>query len=381
MDKTSKLKNTADNILGGFTGAMLTGAYAICFCTVTGLGLFNAFFCVVICALLSLSVKGKIFSPDAFLLIPFIYASSPDLFPFIIIISAVVFFVLKKAVKPDALPHSVFAGVGLGLALAVTVLVTNVYFGIGADGTTPLEMLSSYRSHGFHPHFHGLLYGTVTLFAMITYPFKFKKLNKYLPAEFVTLLIPLILNLFLNPDKSSTVINEADFLSRAPFVHSFIGGFSDISASDITNLLQCGFALGVILFLFSEKDKRESNMLAVSNLASGSLCTVPVKAFDIRAFSVISAIVMIAVSTLVVYFFPDYIDRIPAHSIGALLIVSAWQHTPFSAIAKTFKRKSISEIIATVIITASFIICDIFSAVIITLAFAVILRKVKKNER
>lgn len=381
MDKTLKIKNFSDSVLGGLTGAMLTGAYAICFCTVAGLGLFNAFFCVVICAFLSLTVKGKIFSPDAFLLIPFIYVAVPDLFPFIIIISAVVFFVLKKTVKPDALPDSVFAGIGLGLALAVTVLITNVYFGIGADGATPLEMLSSYRSHGFHPHFHGLLYGTVTLFAMITYPFKFKRLNRYLPAEFVTLLIPLILNLFLNPDKSLTAINEADFLSRAPFIHPFIGGFSDISVSDIASLIEGGFALGVILFLFSEKDKRESNMLAVSNLASGALCTVPVKAFDIRAFSVISAIVMIAVSTLVVYFFPDYIDRIPAHSIGALLIVSAWQHTPFSAIAKTFKNNSIFEIIAAVIITASFIICDIFSAVIIALSFAVILRKVKKNER
>lgn len=379
MDKTSKIKNTTDNILGGLTGAMLTGAYTICFCTVTGLGLFNAFFCVIICALLSLTAKGKIFSPDAFLLIPFIYASSPDLFPFTVIIGVFAFFVLKKAVKPDTFPTSISAGIGLGLALAVTVLITNVYFGIGADGTTPIEMLSSYRSHGFHPHFHGLLYGTITLFAMITYPFKFKKLNKYLPAEFVTLIIPLILNLFLNPDKSLTVINEADFLSRAPLVHSFIGGFSDISASDITNLLKCGFALGVILYLSSENSKRDSNMLALSNLASGSLCAVPVKAFDINTFSALSAIVMIAVSTLTVYFFPDYIDRIPSHSIGALLIVSAWQHAPFSSIAKTFKSKSIFEIIVTVIITVAFIICDIFDAVIIALAFAVILGKVKKK--
>lgn len=378
MNKLSEKHSVFNNIFAGFTGAALTGSYALCFCTAAGLGLIDAFFCTALCAFFSLALKNKIFSPDAFLLVPTLFvATNADvsLMPLTVITAALVFLILQKFIARERIPDCVFAGVGLGLALAATVLLTNIYFGIGADGATPLEMLRSYRSHGFHPHFHGLLYGTITLFAMITYPFKFKKLNKYIPAEFITLFVPFILNLFLNPDKELTAINEADFLSRAPFSSAFITGFSDFEVFDIVTALTAGAVLGFFMLFYKRSDKRETHGLVAADVTCGAVCGIPVRTFEINTFSPVSAVTMFAVSVVCVLFLPEYFDRIPAHSMGALLIVSAWQQTPFAEIAKVFKKKGIINIICTVAIAAAFVFCDIFTAVTISAAFAVILRK------
>ena len=95
-------------------------------------------------------------------------------------IASIIYILLKKFLNERQSPDHIVAGISLGLCIGATILLTNSYFGIGATSATPLEMLKSYRSLGFHPHFMGLLTGTITLFTMITYPFKFKKLSKIL---------------------------------------------------------------------------------------------------------------------------------------------------------------------------------------------------------
>ncbi len=60
-------------------------------------------------------------------------------------------------------------------ALSATILFTTDYFGIGATGNTFREIIASYVSLGFHPNWRGVLYGTIVLVIMITFPRKFKK--------------------------------------------------------------------------------------------------------------------------------------------------------------------------------------------------------------
>jgi hypothetical protein len=215
MSNILKQKNIKKDILAGLTGAMLLGSYALCTAASVGLGLWNVFFCIVICSLFSVKLKNKIYAPDVFLLIPVHYVVSECgsyYLPVCIVGGVIISYLLSKIIKRNHRINSVIAWVTLVLALVATIILTNQYFGIGASGSTAIEMLKSYRSLGFHPHFRGLLYGTITLFAMITYPFKFRKLNKTLPSEFMTLLIPLILNLFLNPVKNLTTVNEISSL-------------------------------------------------------------------------------------------------------------------------------------------------------------------------
>ena len=333
MDNYLKQQNIKTDILAGLTGAMLLGSYALCTAASAGFGLWNVFFCIVVCSLFSIKLKNKIYAPDVFLLIPVHYVVSECgsyYLPICIVGGVIMYYLLSKTIKRNHRINSVMAWATLILALIATVILTNQYFGIGASGGTAIEMLKSYRSLGFHPHFRGLLYGTITLFAMITYPFKFRKLNKKLPAEFMTLLIPFILNLFLNPERELTTVNEIDTF-KIPF--DFPKVFED--ANIVPIILGC-FYFGFILFLRSSEKNVSRNVL--TNMANGIISSLPARQFDITSYSLISAVVTIIVSTAIIFLFPNVLARIPMHCVGALLIVSAWQQIPYKNLSLLFKK-------------------------------------------
>ncbi len=333
MSRILEKQNIKADILTGLTGAMLLGSYALCTAASIGLGLWNVLFCIVTCAMISVKLKNKIYAPDVFLLVPVHYVVSECgvyYLPVCIAGGAIVYFSLSKIIKKNNRINSIIAWVTLILALIATVILTNLYFGIGSSGSTAIEMLKSYRSLGFHPHFRGLLYGTITLFAMITYPFKFRKLNKKLPAEFMTLLIPLMLNLFLNPQRELTTVNEI-----ATFKIHY--DFPDVSreANVLTVIFGC-LHVGFVLFLRSSEENTARN--AITNITNGIFSFLPARQFDIFHYSPISAITTIIVSCAVIFLFPDILARIPMHCVGALLIVSAWQQVPYKNLSLLFKR-------------------------------------------
>ena len=81
----------------------------------------------------------------------------------LLIISSFAYDKIKKLLCSSAVPSAMLA-----TALCVTVLFTTDYFGIGAVGKTPREMIASYLSLGFHPNWRGVLYGTIVMVIMIT---------------------------------------------------------------------------------------------------------------------------------------------------------------------------------------------------------------------
>ncbi len=382
MNKNLLENKILKEITSGLTATMLTGAYSLCVCAVLGFDLWHVLFCSVICFLLSYGTKKSIFSPDTFLLLPILYmvsSGTKNLLPVVAVAGTVIALLLSKILKNKELPAYVFAGGGIGIAVVVTILLTNNYFGIGAFGATALEMLKSYRSLGFHPDFRGLLYGTVTLFAMITYPFKFKKLNKILPAEFMTLLIPLIMNLFLNPVKELTTINEIDCfkdLSFSDLAYDF--SLSAISSSDIIVTIKASVILGVLMYLYSAKNKVNENVHLLANCGSTFVSGIPVRAFPIQSFSYISLITAIISTVVILAFFPNILSRIPMHCVGALLIVSAWQNVPYKKVATAFKENVIIALLITVISVVVFITTELFTAIIFCLLCALVSRRLKK---
>ena len=93
-------------------------------------------------------------------------------------------------------------------ALTVTVMQTNDYFAIGGEGNMIRDMLASYVSKGFHPNWRGVLYGTITMVILITFPRKFKKASLTVRPAFLALVFTLLLNLWLNPSYMPTSIKE-----------------------------------------------------------------------------------------------------------------------------------------------------------------------------
>ncbi len=348
----------------GVTGALLTGSFTLSVCAVTGRGLFAFLICCALCFVFSIKNKDRIFAPHPFLLLPLFFALSggPVLAGGLAIAGgSLLYLAITKLIKDDPIPDFVASGMGLGVAVGVTILLTNTYFGIGADSYTPLEMLKEFRSLGFHPNFRGLFYGTITLFAMITFPFKFKKLNRYLPAAFITLLIPFIFNLFLNPQKELTTINEAFSLIVPTSLKDEIQTFIQISADDIPYILKGAVGFGAILYVFANGNSTD----CLANCATGALTGFPVKAHPIKSYGLISAIVSIVVITVPVLLCPDIFSRLPLHCAGSMLIVCAWQSLPLPALKNLFKERNLIKILLMVLCAVPFVITDVSTAAII----------------
>ncbi len=363
-------KHTIKQQLGfGFSALMLILPLSVCFSAVTGQGLLPVLICILWCTLISLLSKKNIYAPTPLYIVPFFFVCFGGSF-FVALFSvssgACLCALFSKKLKKIHTPDYVMSGAMLGLCLGATILLTNSYFGIGASGNTPFEILKSYRSLGFHPHFMGLLTGTITLFTMITYPFKFKKLNKHIPAPFVTLLIPFVLNLFLNPQKEYTAINEAVCL--IPVTQFNLKDFVlSNSSSHIPVALQGALVFGII---FTGAAKHSENKLnGICSIAH----TFPVTAYPTKDFTFVSGCVVAIISTISIVFFPEIFSRLPLHSVGSMLIVFAWQSLPYKKIALIFKNKQnrAFSIIGFVICTLSFVFLDAFTAVLICLVFTI----------
>lgn len=354
----NKLTNLKTNFVSGITAAMLIGSYSLAVCAAAGFNMLSFIICAVACAVFSIKNDNKIFAPHPFLLVPVLYiAGEANSLTLVLSVAlgAIIFGLIKKPLRKIQIPDYVLAGGGLALALCATVLLTNQYFGIGASGPEALEMLKSYRSLGFHPNFRGLLYGTVTLFAMITYPFKFKRLNKYLPAEFVTLLIPLIMNLLLNPEPKFTTVNEIGFMGNS--FNGFEGFFSQ--EINFSVLFRGALSTAIILSAYKNGNSKCGRFL-FSNIASGALTGLPVKEYKIFRYNGPSAIICILSLLLSVVLFPNIIMRMPAHCIGAMLIVAAWQSVPYKSLAAAFRKNAVLSLIGIIGISVEFILFGTF---------------------
>lgn len=355
----------------GITSFLLTSSLSIAFAVVTSQSLMSALACIITCSFLSLVAKGNICAPDPLFTVPFfyIYSNTSPIGAFISIsASALVFTLINKKMKnKPAVPDSVVAGAVLGLCLGATILLTNSYFGIGASGATPFEMLKSYRSLGFHPHFMGLLTGTITLFTMITYPFKFKKLSKIIPPSFITVAIPYVLNLWLNPATEYTAINESTFFQP---IHNI--DFSDFvfkfSSEQIFVILE-----GILIFLWLFiviSDTQEKRSLQVCNILS----PFPLSPIPVKHYGLVSAIAVVVLSLFTFLVLPGIFSRLPIHCVGAMLIVLSWQRVPYKKVASTFKAKEkrILNIVCFFICAVAFVIFNAYLATIIcALAFHV----------
>lgn len=232
------------------------------------------------------------------------------------------------------------AGLMLAGALTVTVMQTNDYFAIGGEGNMIRDMLASYVSKGFHPNWRGVLYGTITMVILITFPRKFKKASLTVRPAFLALVFTLLLNLWLNPSYMPTSIKEIGAIGR-PQLLTFDAIGAAGSKALITGLI-CGAALWLqLLYLrLSDKDSERSDLvfggvfnILISLLPGAFLPTKPVKKFKATAAALCFGAIMLAL-----LFIPlaPYSARIPTASCAVVLIVGAWQSVKWGKLRAAF---------------------------------------------
>ena len=113
-------------------------------------------------------------------------------------------------------PATFYPGFSLGAALLMALYQGSGYFAVGASGAGIAELLRSYRGLGFHPNWRTVLFSTIMLVILITWPRKFKKLSRALPGSFVGILAVTALNFALNPNPLRSTVLELP-VSWLPF--------------------------------------------------------------------------------------------------------------------------------------------------------------------
>lgn len=272
------------------------------------------------------------------------------------------------------------SGIMISTALTVTVLFTTDYFGIGATGSNVTEMIKSYISLGFHPNWRGVLYGTIVLVIMITFPRKFKVFSKYVSAPFIALVFTLILNLLLNPSDMISSINEITSFNHIAAKEYFTDRICFIF--DIKTLL-IGFALFITLFYSVSLENNTSRKNYVScglmNVVFSGLYGIPVvyriEKKIINPLAKLSAIIILSVSFLLL---DDILLRMPVHSCAVVVIVTAWSNVKWREIKTQFK--GIIPLICFVISSVITLTSDLVFGTVISFALSALYSKLNKAE-
>lgn len=225
---------------------------------------------------------------------------------------------------------AVRTGFLLSAAFVTTALQTTNYFGIGAVGGTAREIIADYISLGFHANWRGVLYGTIALVLLITYPRKYKTLCKKVAPAFVVMLFVFPLHLLLVPHAEGSPINEigaVDFASAAEGMF-LRGAFT----KEAVPLILCA-ALSLALLTDSALSGARMRQLSAVRLCAGFFGGAPCET-DGEARSLLSAVTSAAV-TAALFFLPG-LGRFPVHALAVILIVTAWQSVPWGGMRKAF---------------------------------------------
>jgi len=113
-------------------------------------------------------------------------------------------------------PKALYPCLSIGAAAVMTLYHTAGYFATGAFGYGIPALLRSYRMLGFHPNWRTVLFSTIMMVILITWPRKFPRFSKTLPSGFVGIVTVTALNLLLNPDSVRSVVAELP-LAWLPF--------------------------------------------------------------------------------------------------------------------------------------------------------------------
>lgn len=283
----------------------------------------------------------------------------------------------------------VAGAVMLGFALCVTVMQTTNYFGIGATGKNVIEMLSSYRSLGFHGNWRGVLYGTIVLVIMITYPRKFKKLRHNIPAAFWALLITTLLNLRLNPSTQITAISEiGDYsINAQALIDTSVFASFNPDLYVIIHAVFCAAALFIIIMGSSQAgecaaSRAQLATLGIAGIAGSAAGSMPFYS-DYREKkpvlqALISGLISCAACCAVMIFADGFISRIPVHSLAVVLILGTWQDIKPKYLKAAFANGPLA-IAAFIGCAVLMLVLNTENAVLVAVSLSVILMSITKK--
>lgn len=275
---------------------------------------------------------------------------------------------LKKLISP-----AITSAVMISTAFSMTALQTTNYFGIGATGNTVVEMLKNYRSLGFHPNWRGILYGTIVMVIMITFPRKFKRLSAVIKAPFIALIFVMLLNLVLVPSNMISPIAEVGRIAFEKYDFTKSGDISIIYA------LLCGLSLFFSSFtLIKDDSKGEKRLFSSLNLCAsvlGGYAYAPCSVTTNKSVLLTRIIGLLPLAICIPLSIP--FARAPVSACAVVLIVGTWQSVKWGELKKAFLNPL--SAVGFALSIAATVLTDFPTGITISALISILLTSIKKN--
>ncbi len=296
------------------------------------------------------------------------------------VLAGIILFILsllKKAELAAQIPSYIYQGFLLGVTVDMAILQVTNYFDIGATGATAVEMLKSYKYVGFHSNWRTVLFATILLVVMITYPIKFKKLSKIVPAAFSGIVITIALNLFLNPDVEDTNVIEFGKISLN-LLNDRALIFGGLKIASVQSILVGAFVLAFLInaesFINCNSDEKANSLsLGIFNIISpvfgGMPLTAAAKTKGTRLAGVFAGFFMFSFIAL----FRNLIARLPISTLATILIISTWNLISWKEVKKIFADKKVLHDLIYFAAVVFTVLVDLTLAVAVIMVISIIL--------
>ncbi|MDO4746302.1 MAG: SulP family inorganic anion transporter, partial [Bacillota bacterium] len=291
------------------------------------------------------------------------------------------------------IPSSVITGFTSGIAIIIALGQLDNFFGVTSKGDLAILKVASYFTDGFHPDIETMILGIAVIVIMIVWP---KKLNAKLPSSLAALILVLIANHFLQFDVAvvgdvpkSIILDERLTLAGLDMSQMrdlFIPAFS-IAALGMIESLLCGASAGKMKDEEMDAD-RELIAQGIGNLVIPLFGGVPATAAIARTSVAIKAgcetrlagIFHAIFLLLSMFILAPIMSAIPLSALAGVLMVTAWRMNDWENIHFIFDHKFKSGMMKFFITMVATVVFDLTQAIIIGVAFSVILILIKLTD-
>lgn len=291
------------------------------------------------------------------------------------------------------IPSSVITGFTSGIAIIIALGQLDNFFGVTSKGDLAIVKVISYFTDGFHPNFEAVAIGCVVIVIMLLWP---KKLNEKFPSSLAAIILVLAVNHFLQLDVA--VVGEIpqtiflderlSFTGLSPdqFWDLFVPALS-IAALGMIESLLCGASAGKMKDEELNAD-RELVAQGIGNIVIPFFGGVPATAAIARTSVAIKAgcetrlagIFHAVFLLLSMFILAPVMSAIPLSALAGVLIVTAWRMNDWKNIHYIFDHKFKSGMMKFFITMAATVVLDLTQAIIIGVAFSVILILIKLTD-
>lgn len=291
------------------------------------------------------------------------------------------------------LPSPVITGFTSGIAIIIALGQIDNLTGMKSSGLTNIEKIISYFTTPQTVNYTSLIIGVCVIVFMFIYP---KKLGQYCPGSLAAIVLATAANFIFGFDVSvvgnipkTIFLDDRLDLSQVDItmVSGLIVPAISIAALGLIESLLCGASAGRMK---NEKLNADIELVGqgIGNILLPFFGGVPATAAIARTSVAIksggqtriTSVVHAAVLLLSMFVLGGVMSKIPLSALAGVLIVTAWRMNEWETIRSIFGKKLKTAMFQFLITMAATVIFDLTKAILIGVAFSLIMFVVKVSD-